>query len=122
MTCATRPVPNSTPINSGEVHTHVGKDTVQTKSRVGRASPFSDPARRTAGAAFVDVASFPAIVDLVVNSGDGLILSRTRDGGAVCVQLLTGDMRHKVYAGEQLELDQIFADLFSAYKDGQMTM
>ena len=100
----------------------MGKYTVQVKSRVGRASPFSDPARRTSGAAFVDVASFPAIIDMVVNAGDGVILSRTRDGGAICVQLLTGDMRHKVYAGEQLELDQIFTDLFNAYKDGQMSM
>lgn len=100
----------------------MGKDTMQVKSRIGRASPFSEPARRTAGAAFVDVASLAAILDLVVNAGDGVILSRTRDGGAICVQLLTGDMRHKVYAGEQLELDQIFTDLFSAYKDGQLTM
>lgn len=100
----------------------MGKDTIQAKSRVGRASPFSEPARRTAGASFTDVASFSAILDLVVNAGDGIILSRTRDGGAICVQLLTGDMRHKVYAGEQLELDQIFTDLYSAYKDGQMSM
>lgn len=100
----------------------MGKDSMQAKSRIGRANPFSEPARRTAGAAFVDVASFPAIVDMIVNAGDGVILSRTRDGGAICVQLLTGDMRHKVYAGEQLELDQIWTDLFAAYKDGQMSM
>jgi hypothetical protein len=100
----------------------MGRDQIQKGSRVGRPSPFSEPARNTSGAAFADVASFPAILDMVVNAGDGIILSRTRDGGAICVQLLTGDMRHKVYAGEQLELDQIFTDLFSAYKDGQMSM
>lgn len=100
----------------------MGKDAMQKSSRVGRPSPFSEPARHTSGCSFTDLGSFGPIVDLVVNSGDGLILTRTRDGGAICVQLLTGDLRHKVYAGEQLELDQIFSDLFSAYKDGQMSM
>jgi hypothetical protein len=101
---------------------YVGRDQVQKASRAGRPSPFTSPERKHDGAALVDVASLPAILDLVINAGDGVILSRTRDGGAICVQLLTGDMRHKVYAGEQLELDQVFADLFSAYKDGQMSM
>lgn len=100
----------------------MGRDVTEKKSRVGRPNPFSEPARRTEGCSFSDVASFSAIVDMIVNAGDGIILSRTRDGGAVCVQLLTGDMRHKVYAGEQLELDQCFTDLYSAYKDGQMSM
>lgn len=98
----------------------MGNDPKGTKSRSGRPSPFTDPARRNAGALLADVTSFAPIIDMVLNAGDGIILSRTRDGGAICVQLLSGDQRHKVYAGEQIELDQIFGDLFAAYKDQQM--
>lgn len=46
-------------------------------------------------------------IDMVIDQGDAIILSRTSDGGAVAVTIIAGDERSKEYAASQAELDEI---------------
>lgn len=46
-------------------------------------------------------------IDQVIDDGDAIILSRTSDGGAIAVTILTGNERVKEYASSQVELDRI---------------
>lgn len=50
-------------------------------------------------------------IQAVAGTGAALIFSCTRDFGAVCLTLLDGNDRHKVYATNAQELDQALRDL-----------
>lgn len=70
-----------------------------------------DAMRRSPGpkrATFIDCGEIALeAIDAVIDEGDAIIISRTSDGGAIAVTILTGQDRVKEYAGDQLELDRI---------------
>lgn len=49
-----------------------------------------------------------------VSTGAGLVFACTRDMGAVCITLLDGKERHKVYATDVQELHQALTDLIES--------
>jgi hypothetical protein len=55
-------------------------------------------------------------VSAVTTDGDGLTFSRTRDGGAVCVAVLSDGFPHKWYAATTEELQDILEGLIEACK------
>jgi len=52
-------------------------------------------------------------VDAVTASGDGITFSRTRDGGALCVAVLTGGLVRKWYCTDAEELLELLEALKS---------
>lgn len=50
----------------------------------------------------------------VTNSGDAIMFSRTRDGGAVVLTVLSGDDRQKAYATGEEEVASLLADVRAA--------
>lgn len=50
-----------------------------------------------------------AAIDLVINDGDLLSLSRTSDGGAICIFIKSGDEVVHKYCVVQAELDEAIA-------------
>lgn len=50
----------------------------------------------------------------VVENGSAFMVSATRDHGAICLTLLDGDRRHKVYPTNVQELDQALRDLIDS--------
>jgi len=52
-------------------------------------------------------------VDAVTASGDGITFSRTRDGGALCVAVLTGGLVRKWYCTDADQLLELLEDLRS---------
>lgn len=43
----------------------------------------------------------------VLMAGDGILLGTTRDGGAVVIQMFSGDATDKLYASTALELEDV---------------
>ena len=56
-----------------------------------------------------------AVLDEVLQAGCAIMLGHTRDGGAVVVTVLDGEMRHRSYASSEQELDQMMLALHDAY-------
>lgn len=54
------------------------------------------------------------VAELVTREGDCLMLSRTRDMGAVHVRILADGLVEKWYAGNQAELDQVLEGIRKA--------
>lgn len=50
----------------------------------------------------------------VVSDGAAIMLSATRDHGAICITLLSGEQRHRVYTSTVGELDQALRDLIES--------
>lgn len=57
----------------------------------------------------------PAI-DSIIRTGDAVILGRTRDGGAVCLTILSGEEREKLYASDEAELVALVDAIAGAYE------
>lgn len=55
--------------------------------------------------------SIAAALDSVLREGDAIMFSRTSDGGALCVCVLTATDRLKRYAAHQAELDALLTAL-----------
>jgi hypothetical protein len=58
-------------------------------------------------------------ISKVVDAGDAVIVGSTRDGGAVCITVLSGDDREKLYASSEEELGRICEALLDAYGDAE---
>jgi hypothetical protein len=52
------------------------------------------------------VAGLGNTIDRILDSGSAVIIGRTRDGGAVVLTVLEGDVRHKTYCSNADELDE----------------
>ena len=85
----------------------------------GRGSTFSTT-KATGGACPTcdEIASIGRVLDAVIASGDAIILSRTSDGGAVVITLLSDSGREKAYASTEAELSRAFEDLRAKYGGG----
>lgn len=59
----------------------------------------------------IDPKLIATAVQAVLGTGAALIFSATRDYGAICLTLLDGNDRHKVYATNVQELQQALNDL-----------
>lgn len=59
----------------------------------------------------VDASLLARAILLAVSDGGGLMFSATRDYGAICLTLLQGDQRHKVYPSDVQALAQALSDL-----------
>lgn len=55
--------------------------------------------------------SIAAALDAVLKEGDAIMFSRTSDGGAICICVLTANDRLKRYAAHQAELDAVLTAL-----------
>lgn len=62
----------------------------------------------------VDASLFAIALQAVLADGGALMFSRTRDGGAICLYLMQGDSRIKVYASDAQELGQALQDLIDS--------
>lgn len=61
-------------------------------------------------------AGFGIAVDTVLAGGCALIVGRTRDGGAISLTVLDGDERHRGYAANHKELDNLLGNLMDKYE------
>lgn len=61
----------------------------------------------------VNAGTFVEALDKWTGHGYAIILGRTSDGGAIAVQLLAGDWRHKIYASSPDELEALCAQISS---------
>lgn len=53
-------------------------------------------------------------IQAVTDAGDAIMFGRTRDGGAVVLTLLSGDVREKAYATGPEEVASLLAEVLSA--------
>ena len=58
----------------------------------------------------------------VLENGCAFMVSATRDHGAICLTLLDGDKRHKVYPATVTELDAALRDLIDSFKSEASTV
>lgn len=79
-----------------------------------RKNPFgARPARQAPY--FGDQPDVGNVLDVILSAGCGVILGRTRDGGAVCITVLDGDTRHRTYCANDEELDDALVALKAAF-------
>lgn len=57
------------------------------------------------------------VLDGLLETGDAVIIGRTRDGGALCFTILSGSEREKLYAGTTVELEALLDAIRAAYLD-----
>jgi hypothetical protein len=57
------------------------------------------------------------ILDKVLRGGNAVMLGHTRDGGALVITILDGDLRHKGYNTSEEELDAAFKALAEMYAE-----
>jgi hypothetical protein len=55
------------------------------------------------------------LIDIVTGEGDLISFSRTSDGGAVCIHVLSGKESEKWYATDEAELGANLGDIFGYY-------
>lgn len=82
----------------------------------GRGNPFGVGALGHIAPTLTEVSNLASVCDNIMRSGCGIMLSHTRDGGALVVTILDGDERYKQYAGNQGELERLFDSLNAAYE------
>lgn len=63
----------------------------------------------------VDASILALALLAVVENGSAFMVSATRDHGAICLTLLDGERRHKVYPSNVQELDQALRDLIESF-------
>lgn len=63
----------------------------------------------------VDQSLLASALHAVVSDGAALMVSATRDQGAICLTLLSGETRHRVYPSTVQELDQALRDLIESF-------
>ncbi len=63
----------------------------------------------------VDASTLAVALLAVVENGCAFMVSATRDHGAICLTLLDGDRRHKVYPSSVQELNQALLDLSESF-------
>ncbi len=63
----------------------------------------------------VDASTLAVALLAVVENGCAFMVSATRDHGAICLTLLDGDRRHKVYPSNVQELNQALLDLSESF-------
>lgn len=64
----------------------------------------------------VDAGTLALALLAVVEHGCAFMVSATRDHGAICLTLLDGDRRHKVYPSNVQELNQALTDLIASFE------
>jgi hypothetical protein len=75
-------------------------------------------AKRSGGtASLADLTGIATIIDRIACAGDGIIFSKTSDGGAYAITLLTDDRREKAYAASQADLEEIAEQLANDYPE-----
>ena len=55
-------------------------------------------------------------IDSIIRTGDAVILGCTRDGGAICLTILSGEDREKLYASDEEELIALVDAISGAYE------
>lgn len=81
-----------------------------------RPNPFRNvAARASAGPDLSDNANLGHVVDKILSAGCGIILARTRDGGALVITVLDGDTRHRTYCSDDTELEEALDSLNDYY-------
>jgi hypothetical protein len=88
------------------------------KGAAASTSPFRSREVHDGGPTLQDVPGVLGAIEAVLSGGRALMLSRTSDGGAIAVHVLDNGQRFKQYASSQEELDEVFADLLTAYGEG----
>lgn len=78
-------------------------------------SPFGRRSVQREPSYLADVVGALGIIEALVAGGRAIMFSKTRDGGAWCLQVLDGDQRWKSYASSQAELNELFLELQDAY-------
>lgn len=68
---------------------------------------------------WVDAAGALLAIDSVIETGDAIIIGRTRDGGAIAVTLISGDEREKLYASDDEELSDLIQTVLRAYREAE---
>lgn len=66
----------------------------------------------------VDGSLFASAVQAAVSDGGAIMVACTRDYGAVCLTLLSGNERAKVYCANAAELAEALTDLIESLKPG----
>lgn len=56
-----------------------------------------------------------------LGNGCAFIISATRDQGALCLTLLDGNDRHKIYVSTVAELDKALQDLVDSFESAKST-
>lgn len=77
-------------------------------------NPFQDRPRQI-GPDIGKCPALPSAVGSVLKAECAIIISLTRDGGAVCLTILDGDNRHRTYCSSQAELDDAMQALMQMY-------
>jgi hypothetical protein len=56
-------------------------------------------------------------IEALLRAECAIIISRTRDGGAICLTVLDGDDRHRTYCSSEDELEEAFSAIAALYVD-----
>lgn len=81
------------------------------KARDPYAGLFQGKSQDRATFAAIEGPSVAAAIDRILANGDAVMFGTTSDGGAVCVQIWNADLRRKLYAARQEELEQLMTAL-----------
>jgi hypothetical protein len=100
------------------VETEMANDRERKQRAGGKPSPWGKPAKREDTPTLEDVEKLGTLLDRIVEAGDGIMLSRTSDGGALVVTLYAGEARHKQYCASSAEVWAAFDALWQAYPEG----
>lgn len=65
--------------------------------------------------ALADNSTCGLALDAVLRSGNGIILSRTSDGGAISITILVGDKRQRTYCSNDEELEEALSAMREAF-------
>lgn len=82
-----------------------------------RPNPFKGTGSRTRSSAnFTEVPNIGQALQVLVESGCAIIIGQTRDGGAMVLTILDGDDRHRTYASNEVELQEVFDAIIDMYE------
>lgn len=85
-----------------------------------RKNPFSRVAETHIAPSFTDCTDLARLLDSLARAGCAIMVSHTRDGGAVVFTILDGDERHRTYCSNDHELQAAIDSALAAYGDGDM--
>jgi hypothetical protein len=83
-----------------------------------RRNPFLDrKAVKGNAPELASVVGLGLVLDKVLRGGNAVMLGHTRDGGALVITILDGDLRHKGYNASEEELEAAFQALEEMYAE-----
>jgi hypothetical protein len=82
-----------------------------------RPNPFASIKIAGVAPSLGDISALGVALDKVLGAGCAILLGRTRDGGALVLTVLDGELRHRTYCSTSTELEQAISSLSYLYEE-----